>query len=155
MIWLNATIEELDSHTRISPIHEESQLTSSDSHLLGQESERDGNNAAHGLGMSVSSSSSVEASTAIIDTPKGICHKKNDSEVELMKSLSHDVFQPVVLEDETSPEMTSFFRRWGFAKYGAKKGCPRCKDLFNKGSSLQKHCSLPIHNWQAVFIFIR
>ena len=47
----------------------------------------------------------------------------------------------MVLEDETSPEMTSFFHHWGFAKYGAKKGCPQCKDLFNKGSSLQKHCS--------------
>ncbi len=53
--------------------------------------------------------------------------------------LNNNVFEAKDPDEGTSPEMTSFFRRWGFAKYGAKKGCPRCKDLVSRGSSRQKH----------------
>ena len=129
--------------------------TRSDSHLLGQESEV---YSDHSSGGSLGSFSFGEDSTTIANTQQGIVGKvlldevaeststksSEDASEKQLKSGNKKSFKTVVHDYEvSSPEWdanaSKFFRRWGFAKYGRKKGCPRCKELYEKGSSSQKH----------------
>ncbi len=69
---------------------------------------------------------------------------KGATEEAITELLQKDVLQPVLHDIDISSrdwdsKASSFFRRRGFAKYGRKKGCPRCKDLYEKSSSLHKH----------------
>ena len=129
--------------------------TRSDSHLLGQDSEV---YSEHSSGGSLGSFSFGEDSTTIANTQQGVVGKvllddvaeststksSEDASEKQLKSGNKKSFKTVVHDYEvSSPEWdanaSKFFRRWGFAKYGRKKGCPRCKELYEKGSSSKKH----------------
>jgi hypothetical protein len=129
--------------------------TRSDSHLLGQDSEV---YSEHSSGGSLGSFSFGEDSTTIADTQQGVVGKvllddvaesnsrksSEDASEKQLQSGNKKSFKFVVHDYEvSSPEWdrnaSKFFSRWGFVKYGRKKGCPRCKDLYEKGSSSQKH----------------
>ena len=125
------------SGSNLSTASDGSHSTSSGSNLVGRDFGGTEKYAAQRLGASTTSSLSV----AELGSTINICGdtKENYSDDEFINSLNNNVFEAKDPDDGTSPEMTSFFRRWGFAKYGAKKGCPRCKDLVSRGSSRQKH----------------
>jgi hypothetical protein len=129
--------------------------TRSDSHLLGQDSEV---YSEHSSGGSLGSFSFGEDSTTIANTQQGIVGKvllddvaesnsrksSEDASEKQLQPGNKKTFKFVVHDYEvSSPEWdanaSKFFSRWGFAKYGRKKGCHRCKDLYEKGSSSQKH----------------
>ena len=132
--------------------------TRSDSHLLGQESEV---YSDHSSGGSLGSFSFGEDSTTIANTQQGVVGKvlldevaeststksSEDASEKQLQSGNKKSFKFVVHDYEvSSPEWdanaSKFFRRWGFAKYGRKKECPRCKELYEKG---HHHRSMHLH----------
>ena len=121
------------SGSNLSTASDGSRSTSSGSNLVGRDFGGTEKYAVQRLDASTTSSLSV----AELGSTINICGdtKENYSDDEFINSLNNNVFEAKDPDEGTSPEMTSFFCRWGFAKYGAKKGCPRCKDLVSRGSS--------------------